>query len=55
GASVLRGPWPSSGRTSSAWRDDYNHHRPHTSLDGLMPRESFNRSEKDQTRKGLNF
>ena len=23
----------------AAWRDDYNHHRPHTSLDGLTPRE----------------
>lgn len=32
-----------------AWRDDYNHHRPHTSLDRLTPREYFNRSEKDQT------
>jgi putative transposase len=39
----------------AAWRDDYNHHRPHTSLDGLTPREYFNRSEKDQTRNRLNF
>lgn len=23
----------------AAWRDDYNHHRPHTSLEGLTPRE----------------
>jgi hypothetical protein len=22
----------------SAWRDDYNHHRPDTSLDGLIPK-----------------
>lgn len=34
----------------AARRDDYNHHRPHTSLDGLTPREYRNRSEKDQTR-----
>jgi len=39
----------------AAWRDDYNHHRPHTSLDGLTPREYFNRSEKDQTRNRLDF
>lgn len=39
----------------AAWRDDDNHHRPHTSLDGLTPREYFNRSEKDQTRNRLNF
>jgi putative transposase len=39
----------------AAWRDDYNHHRPHTSLDGLTPREYRNRSEQDQTRNGANF
>jgi putative transposase len=33
----------------AAWRDDYNHHRPHTSLEGLTPRQYRNRSEKDQT------
>jgi putative transposase len=32
----------------AAWRDDYNHHRPHTSLDGLTPRKFLNRSVKDQ-------
>jgi len=32
-----------------AWRDDYNHHRPHTSLDGLTPREYHHRAESDQT------
>ena len=33
----------------AAWRDDYNHHRPHSSLDGLTPREDHQRSEEDQT------
>ena len=32
-----------------AWRDDYTHHRPHTSLDGLTPREYHQRAENDQT------
>lgn len=32
----------------AAWRDDYNHNRPHSSLDGLTPREYVNRSTKDQ-------
>ncbi|CUH54102.1 putative transposase OrfB [Shimia marina] len=31
-----------------AWRDDYNHHRPHTSLDGLTPWEYHQRSKEDQ-------
>jgi len=31
-----------------AWRDDYNHHRPHTSLDGLTPWEYHQRSVEDQ-------
>ncbi len=39
----------------AAWRDDYNHHRPHTSLDGLTPREFLNRSTKDQTLNRTNF
>ena len=34
----------------SAWRDDYNHHRPHTSLDGLTPWEYHQRSKEDQNR-----
>jgi len=29
------------------WRVDYNHNRPHTSLDGLTPREFATRSRKD--------
>lgn len=32
-----------------AWRDDYNHHRPHSSLDGLTPWEYHQRSREDQT------
>lgn len=30
------------------WRDDFNHHRPHSSLAGLTPREYANRSKEDQ-------
>ena len=32
----------------AAWRDDYNHHRPHSSLDGLTPSEYHQRSREDQ-------
>ena len=32
----------------AAWRDDYNHHRPHSSLNGLTPRAFRNRSQEDQ-------
>jgi transposase InsO family protein len=32
----------------AAWRDDFNHHRPHSSLAGLTPWEYANRSQKDQ-------
>jgi putative transposase len=39
----------------AAWRDDYNHRRPHTSLDGLTPWEFLNRSAKDQTLNRTNF
>ena len=35
-------------RMIAAWRDDYNPHRPHSSLDGLTPREYHQWSEKDQ-------
>jgi hypothetical protein len=38
----------------AAWRVDYNHHRPHSSLDGLTLREYHQRSEKDQTLKRAN-
>lgn len=33
----------------ATWRDDYNHHRPHSSLDGLTPQEYHQRSTEDQT------
>ncbi len=33
----------------AAWRDDYNHHRPRTNLDGLTPWEYHQRSREDQT------
>jgi len=36
-------------RMIAAWRDDYNHHRPHSSLDGLTPWEYHQRSREDQT------
>ena len=32
----------------SAWRTDYSHHSPHTSLDGLTPWESHQRPVEDQ-------
>lgn len=32
----------------AAWRDDFNHHRPHSSLTGLTPAKYANRSKKDQ-------
>ena len=39
----------------AAWRDDYNHHRPHTSLDGLTPWEYHQRSKEDQNLNTANF
>ncbi len=41
-------------RTIAAWRADYNHHRPHLSLDGLTPREYHQRSREDQTLNSAN-
>lgn len=38
----------------AAWRDDYNHHRPHSRLDGLTPKEYQQRSKKDQNLNGAN-
>ncbi|WP_407703077.1 integrase core domain-containing protein [Thalassococcus halodurans] len=31
-----------------AWRTDYNHNQPHSSLAGLTPHEYDNRSTEDQ-------
>lgn len=41
----------------SAWRDDfiYNHHRLHSSLNGLALREYHQRSEEDQHRSRANL
>ena len=30
-------------RQVEKWRNDYNHHRPHTALDGLTPNEAMQR------------
>jgi putative transposase len=35
-------------RILEAWRADYNHARPHTSLGGLTPKEFATRSKRDQ-------
>ena len=35
-------------RMIAAWRADYNHNRPHSSLAGLTPHEHANRSKEDQ-------
>ncbi|WP_279614923.1 integrase core domain-containing protein [Sulfitobacter litoralis] len=35
-------------RLIAAWRNDFNHHRQHTSLAGLTPAEYANRSKEDQ-------
>jgi len=35
-------------RMIAAWRADYNHHRPHSSLAGLTPWEYHQRSREDQ-------
>jgi putative transposase len=40
-------------RIIDAWRDDYNGHRPHTSLGGLTPNEFATRSRQDHDQNGL--
>ena len=42
-------------RLIAAWRSDYNHQRPHTSLGGLTPREYANRSRQDHNLNRTNF
>ncbi|MEO0547673.1 MAG: integrase core domain-containing protein, partial [Pseudomonadota bacterium] len=37
------------------WRLDYNHERPHTSLDGMTPIEYATRSIQDQNRNRANL
>lgn len=32
----------------AAWRNDFNHHRPHSSLAGMTPAEYVNRSKEGQ-------
>jgi putative transposase len=38
-----------------AWRIDYNHARPHTSLAGLTPAEFAKRSNEDEPRAELTY
>ena len=40
-------------RIIEAWRIDYNTQRPHTSLDGLTPKEFATRSRRDHNQNGL--
>lgn len=42
-------------RMIAAWRSDYNHERPHSSLDGLTPKEFATRSREDQNLNRTNF
>jgi len=42
-------------RMIAAWRSDYNHERPHSSLDGLTPKEYATRSQEDQNLNRTNF
>ena len=46
---------PDARQLIGAWRRDYNHERPHSSLGGLTPRAFANRSGDDQNRNSANF
>jgi putative transposase len=37
-----------AGSLVAAWRDDFNHHRPHASLAGLTPCEYVNQQNEQQ-------
>lgn len=39
----------------TAWRTDYNHHRPHTSLAGLTPWEYRQQAKQDLNRNRANL
>lgn len=39
----------------AAWRTNFNHHRPHSSLAGMTPAEYVNRSMKDQNLNSANL
>ena len=46
---------PGARRLIGAWRRDYNHERPHSSLKGLTPWAFANRSRDDQNWNSANF
>ncbi len=48
GCKKWRAPLRHARNLIAAWRNDFNHHRPHTSLAGLTAAEYANRSKEDQ-------